>query len=164
MSDTRKPMPVDEWHASNEYLQCSAKQRFWLDTLISNGFDYTAATVAAFGCKSVKNAQIFSHAVRRARVVKAALNLYLRKTELDCDIEETFKQYQRAEPGSVAAQRLWSQLLRLKYGMKPETEPESVQPKTDDPRIPADRLEVWIDKSTGLAIGYRAADGQAVKL
>lgn len=164
MSDTRKPMPVDEWRASKEYLQCSPKQRLWLDTLISNGFDYTGATVAAFECKSVKNAQIFSYSVRRSRVVKSALNLYLRKTELDCDLEESFRQFHRAEPGSIAAQRFWAQILRLKYGMKPETEHGPVQPKADDSLIPADRLEVWIDKTTGFAIGYRAADGQTVKL
>jgi hypothetical protein len=165
MSHTRKPLAVDEWHASKEYLQCSVKQRLWLGALVSNGFDYTAATVAAFGCKSVKNAQIFSYAVRRARAVKAALNLYLRKTELDCDIEETFKQYQRAEPGSVAAQRLWSQLLRLKYGVRAELEADDSQPEPAkaDSRIPPDYLEVFQDKA-GVVIGYRAANGEAVKL
>lgn len=162
MSDTRKPLAVDEWHASKEYLQCSAKQRLWLDTLVSNGFDYTAATVAAFGCKSLKNAQIFSHAVRRARVVKAALNLYLRKTELDCDIEETFKQYQRAEPGSVAAQRLWSQLLRLKYGLRSEPEAESAA-AAKVPRVPGGAT-LYYNKNSGKVVGYRTTDGQDVQL
>jgi hypothetical protein len=163
-------MPVDEWHASNEYLQCSAKQRFWLDTLISNGFDYTAATVAAFGCKSVKNAQIFSYAVRRARVVKAALNLYLRKTELDCDLEESFRQFHRAEPGSIAAQRFWAQILRLKYGVRAELEPESdpepaykkSEPKPTDSRIPPGAKPLR-DKGGNLK-GYVTPDGQFVQL
>jgi hypothetical protein len=161
MSDTRKPMAANEWHATKEYLGCSAKQKLWLDTLVSNGFDYTAATVAAFECKSVKNAQIFSHAVRRARVVKVALNLYLRKTELDCDIEETFRQYQRAEPGSVAAQRLWSQLLRLKYGVRSEIEAEPEAAKA--PQVP-ERATVYYDRNSGKVVGYRTADGVDVQL
>src|SRR5665213_1255787 len=76
MSDTTKPksmMTLDELKQTPEYADCSDKMKLFLVTLIENGFNYTAATRAAF---KTKDPAKYSWAVRNWPAVRHALNVY----------------------------------------------------------------------------------------
>jgi hypothetical protein len=104
--------------------------------------------------------------------VQALLRAFLNsgKSEHELDLEEIQTHLDHAEPGSVAAQRLLALKNSLKRGIKPERDPEeAAEPAAErkhepESQVPADALEVWSDKATGVVIGYRAASGVAVKL
>jgi hypothetical protein len=66
-------MTLDEFKQTPEFDACSDKVKLWLVTAIENGFDYTAATRAAF---TAKDPQKFSYAVRNWPAVQAALNVW----------------------------------------------------------------------------------------
>jgi hypothetical protein len=125
MSETKGAISLAELQASTEYLACTPKMQVWLTTLIQSNFDYKLATVKAFNCKNLRQAHIFSYAVRKWPVIRAALNLYLGRSEQDvflADLQETIR---RAPKGSVAQVRAQALYARLKFGVStPDSEPE----------------------------------------
>lgn len=159
-------MPLDQWKRSPEFRACTDKQQRWLLAVIETDGDYTAATLAAYGSKNARQAQIFSYAVRDVARVKAALDIYLGKMPLDVLLDDVNRNLRRAEKGSVAASRLLAQKERL-LGLAPvrdDDEPEAPEaPAPADPRIPDDALKVWVDRNN-VVIGFRDANGQDVRL
>ena len=170
-AETKSAMTLEEFKLTPEYAACSDKMKLWLVTLIENGFDYTAATASAFDCTYPR---VFSYAVRNWAKVRAALNLYLGRSEQDVFLDELQKTIRRAPLGSDRQVRAQALYARLKWNVQSPASEEPEAPATSiskskalapaDPRIPPDHLEVWSDPKTGVAIGYRAADGTPVKL
>jgi len=64
-SITKGVITLAELQQSPEYVACSDKMKFWLVTLIENGFDYTAATAVAFTCKYPRCSRMRSETGRR---------------------------------------------------------------------------------------------------
>lgn len=164
--ETKGVMAFDELQQSPEYAACSDKMKLWLQTLISSDFNYKLATATAYNCKNLRQAHVFSYAVRKWPVIRAALNLYLGRSEQDVFLEDLKETIRRSPVGSDRHVRAQALYARLKFGVsessaEPEAEPVPVIP---DSRVPTDHLEVWSDPKTGVVIGYRAANGDAVKL
>jgi hypothetical protein len=177
---TRKPQPLTlaALQASPEYIACSPKMQVWLTTLITNGFQYTDATVAAYPtCKSRETARVFSHAIRHWPKIQAALNLYLNKSEREILLDKVRNAIRNAEAGSIAEQRLLAQEERLLFGGTPDAEDDN-EPTTENPKpqtidcgvtaAPAtSRVPVGatpLVDAEGVVRGYRTADGQYVQL
>src|SRR5258708_5720615 len=117
MKTISKPvMTRTEFEATPEFLSCTPKQHVWLRTLIENGFDYTAATEAAYGCSNPRNARLFGYAVRRQVRIVAALQVYLGTTPREALLEEVLRGLKHTELGSVAHSRLLAQKERLILG------------------------------------------------
>lgn len=162
-------MSLDEWKRSPEFRACTDKMQRWLLAVIETDGDYTKATLTAYECKSPRQAQIFSYAVRDVPRVKAALDLYLGKTPLDVLLEEVNDGIRHADRHTVSYQRLCAQkerLLRQILGLAPvkdDDEPEIPRPAgQQDSRVPAGATPL-ID-GNGVVRGYRTADGQYVQL
>lgn len=88
MSDKTKMkgvMTLAELQQTPEYADCSDKMKLWLGTLFENGFDYVAATAAAFTCK---DPQAFSSSVRQWPAVRAVLNVYRGLSAFDIWMED----------------------------------------------------------------------------
>jgi len=165
-----------EFEATREFSRCTAKQKVWLQTFIANGGEAVQATVAAFNCTDVRHAQIYSYAVLRSLKIRAALNLYLGKSEREIEtqkeqtsraklLRKVRQNLREAEPGSIAAQRLLAQEERLVFGGKSEAEdePQTASKPEPESRVPAG-MAAWYDKDTGVVIGYRTPDGKDVQL
>jgi hypothetical protein len=166
---SRGLMPLDQFKHSPEFRVCTEKQQRWLLSVIESNGDYTAATLAAYGCKTARQAQIFSYAVREVARVKDALNLYLGKTPLDALLDEVIANLRRAEPGSVSAQRLLAQKERLILGLAPvkdedgsDADPETSRPAPDR-RIPPGCRPVR-RRTTNELLGYLTPEGERVPI
>ena len=146
-------MTLRELQASLEYRACSDKAQRWITVLIQSN-DYTAATEAAFTCKSRRIAQAFSHAIRKWARVRACLNLYHGVSPHEAQLEdarlerikllrEVKRHLRSSEPGSVASQRLLAQKERLLFGGEPEAETaETETPQTSAPSEAKHRFSV----------------------
>jgi hypothetical protein len=168
VTKTRGVITLSDLQASPEYLACSSKMRLWLTTLIENGFDYPAATAAAFNCK---NPRVFSYAVRNWTKVRAALNLYLGRSEQDAFLDDLQKTIRRAPAGSDRQVRAQALFARLKWNVSSPAsdEPDAPAPSkhktpeaASDSRIPAGATPL-VDGS-GVVRGYRTSDGQYVQM
>jgi hypothetical protein len=173
-SETKGPITLAELQASPEYLACTPKMQVWLTTLIESNFDYKLATATAFNCKNLRQAHVFSYAVRKWPVIRAALNLYLGRSEQDVFLEDLKETIRRAPKGSVAQVRAQALYARLKFGVsegsaEPEAKSESpaaaVESKApvSESRIPAGAYPLY-DKTSGALQGYRTTDGQYIRL
>jgi len=166
-SEPKSKMTLDEFKRTQEYAACSDKMKLWLVTLIENGFDYIAATAAAF---NAKNPRVFSYAVRNWTKVRAALNLYLGRSEQDAFLEELQKTIRRAPSGSDRQVRAQALYARLKWNVQspaseePETPATSHHktPNTANSRVPAGATPLADD--AGVIRGYRLPSGDYVRL
>jgi hypothetical protein len=122
-----------------EWRRCSSKQQVFLSALIESDFNFTRATsLAYYGGGNPKNAQIMSFAVRRAKVIRAALGRYdkLRvRVDRESDLAEIQDQIDHAEKGSTSAQRLISEKLRIKKEIE-LAENEPAVEKQETPKTP----------------------------
>jgi hypothetical protein len=126
-SETKSAMTLDELQQTPEYAACSDKMKLWLQTLISSDFNYKLATATAFNCKNLRQAHVFSFAVRKWPVVRAALRLYLGLSEQDVFLEDLAQTIRRAQKGSVAQVRAQALYARLKFGVStPDSESEPI--------------------------------------
>jgi hypothetical protein len=160
-----------ELQASTAYLACTPKMQLWLTTLIQSNFDYKLATATAFNCKNLRQAHVFSYAVRKWPVIRAALNLYLGKSEQEVFLEDLLQTICRAPRGSVAQVRAQALYARMKFGVNADgAEPEAARPTetpttseaASDSRVPPG-ARPWLDKN-GTVVGYQTPDGQNVQL
>jgi hypothetical protein len=132
--DTKAAITFAEFQASKEYLACTPKMQVWLTTLIESNFDYKLATATAFNCKNLRQAHVFSYAVRKWPIIRTALNLYLGLSEQDvfmADLQETIR---RAPKGSDRHVRALALYARLKFGVaEGSAEPQQGARTTDAP-------------------------------
>jgi hypothetical protein len=146
-SETKSAVSLAALQASPEYLACTPKMQVWLTTLIESNFDYKLATATAFNCKNLRQAHVFSFAVRKWSVIRAALNLYLGRSEQDAFLEDLKETIRRAPKGSDRQVRAQALYARMKWGVsnpasdKPEaaskTEPSTAKPAAASVAPPA---------------------------
>jgi hypothetical protein len=159
-------MPLAQFKQSPEFRACTDKQQRWLLALVETGGDYTAATLTAYGSKNARQAQVFSYAVRDVPRVKAALDFYRGLTPLDVLLEEVTRNLNRAEPGSVSAQRLLAQkerLIRQSLGLAPVKDDDESETPATESRVPVGARPVR-HRETGALMGYILPSGEAVQL
>lgn len=176
--------------ASPEWANLTTQQRVWVTVYLATGGSALTATKVAYPkAKSEKNSRVMSYELAKNSRILAALSVAAGKfvpekteTERLAEGEErqrkslirtVQKQLDAAEPGSIAAQKFSDQLERLKIGVKRgpynkadkvKAEQTSVSVVEDStPQVPSDALEVWHDKD-GALLGYRNAEGEAIKL
>ena len=164
----RKAIPIEQLRQTLEFQGLTPKQQLLVESYIASGGDKLFATQSAYQNKTQEFARQNSYFYFANARVKAVLNLWLGKTERELLIEAVEDQIRHAEKGSVAMQRLLSQLATLKFGVPSEAkEPEVAAPasaeRERDARIPADAQKIWLDADDKI-VGYRAADGTDVKL
>jgi hypothetical protein len=156
------PLSLAELQASREYLTCSAKMQVWLTALVTNGFKYTDATVAAFDCKDRESARVFSYAVRNWPKIRAALNLYLGKSEREILLDKVRAALRHTEAGGIAEQRLLAQEERLLFGgTTPAEDDETPKPKATAMGSPSD-VQIFPPQEVVLTVPARYQVGDIV--
>lgn len=168
-------MTVEQLAETPEYSRLKPQQKAWVSRyighLIATGIlDVAHATRGVYHCGLDANNRTLGYQVRDAKRVQAVLKVYWNfgRSERDFAIDELERQIAAAPPGSNSMALLMSQRNSLKFG--PQM-PGSHLPKVPaqdpiarDPRVPPDATEVWRDKVTGALLGYRASNGEAVKI
>jgi hypothetical protein len=154
---------MGELRESREFKALTDKQKIWLTTYLETS-DMKLATSKSYGDKTAPEYRsMLAAKILSSPRIKAALDLvyarsprerFLRDLESDC---RRLKGTARVE-----AQKLFARIS----GFDPQPAgADDVETETcPDPRVPADALEVWCDRVTGVVIGFRSADGTAVKL
>ncbi len=160
-----------------EFGRLSPKMSVWVLTYLQHYIDTgildtLLATNAAYQCQSEKTARVFGYQLLANPKIKAVLHRFFDEAQepapvpMDPERKKLIvlvrKQLRAAEPGSVAAQRLTSQLQGLILGGQEEETAKSVA--VSKAQVPADALETWSDPVTGVVIGYRDSKGEAVQL
>lgn len=174
-------MSLNELEGLSEYAMLTPRQRIFVSALIRNlveigKLDLTAAVQAAYVMASTENARIFAYQLLTKKRIAVVLKRYadFGKTPAETDLAEVETQIAAAKPGSEPASRL----LALKQQLRREiaaaknlrapsavAEPEAKATVAQiDPRVPGDALQVWYDKTSGMLLGYRAANGEAVRV
>ena len=110
-------LTADELKQTPEFLACSPKMRVWLLALLENGFDYPAASAAAFNCTFPEK---FGYAVRNWPAVRAALAVVFRWSDRDVMLDEIKRDIRRAPVGSDRRVRAQAIYARLRYDLPPE--------------------------------------------
>jgi hypothetical protein len=116
-------LTADELKQTPEFLACSPKMRVWLLALLENGFDYTAASAAAFNCTFPEK---FGYAVRNWPAVRAALAVVFRWSDRDVMLDEIKRDIRRAPVGSDRRVRAQAIYARLRYDLPPEADEHAV--------------------------------------
>jgi hypothetical protein len=117
MPEIKSVTTLHEFQATPEYLACTPKMQVWLTTLIESNFDYKLATATAYNCKNLRQAHVFSYAVRKWPIIRAALNVYLGKSERDSFLEDLEQTIRRAPKGSDRQVRAQALYARMKFGV-----------------------------------------------
>jgi hypothetical protein len=137
---TKALLTIEQLRQSPEFLACTAKAQTWIIALVESGsrFDYKAATLAAYDCKSPRQAQIFSHAIRKWPSIRRVLALYLGLSEKDQFLEDLQQTIRHAPEGSIAKVKAMSLFARLKFCVGEDGAPEAAASKTPTAPAPAD--------------------------
>lgn len=172
-----KRMPLSELESSMEYLKLSPKMRVFVSSyigtfLMSGNLEPTFAAHQAYDCKDDESARPQGHRLMQNQKIKDCLKVYFDygKSEREKDLEQVEIAIRKAEPGSVAHQRLLSIRTTIKtaasyngQAIEPSTSGPAVHPESaKDSRIPKDAVSVF--KKDGVVIGYKLADGRKVRL
>jgi hypothetical protein len=168
------PMPWSEFASCAAWLSLTAKQKAWTVAMLATG-DSVLSTRLSYDCASVRQAEIMAREIRNMPAIRRAMAVISRQPIPTVEpeperirnrlIAAVRKHLRAAEPGSVAAAKFAAQLERLLLGVKTgrrvldesETEDEL---KSQIPK----GATAWYDKTTGVVIGYRTADGKDVQL
>jgi hypothetical protein len=151
--------------SSAAYAACTGQQRVYVVAVLANGGDSISACRAAYATRDAHQAQVMAWEVAKKPNVVDAIALAngtaSEEPTREQLIEECRRQLRRAKPGSVAASRLLFQLERLTM---PDAKPAEQEQPEPAKTVPADAIQIWRDRKTGAAIGYRAANGEAIPL
>jgi hypothetical protein len=163
---------------SPQWAALTPSQKIWIVVRLATG-SALDATLAGYKAKSEANARVLSYELAKNPSIVAALNVAMGKTPAPATVKnerarlvrEVRKQLRAAEEGSVAASRLSAQLERLILPAQeitsypvPSTDSQLNAKASSPSQVPADALEVFSDPVSGVAIGFRAANGEVVKL
>lgn len=107
---------VDQLKASREWSALSPARKSWVTEYINCG-DAFAATRTAYPTATEKSVRCMAYELRKNSDIVAALEFYHGGITREVLIAEVREAIRCAEPGSVAHQRLLSQLERLVFGM-----------------------------------------------
>jgi hypothetical protein len=106
----------DQLTQSREWSRLSPARKVWVTEYIKCG-DAFAATKVAYPSATEKSVRCMSYELRKTPEIVAALEFYRGGITRDVLIAEVREAVRNAAPGSVAHQRLLSQLERLILGM-----------------------------------------------
>jgi hypothetical protein len=147
----RKPMLVETLRLTPEYARLTTKQKLLVDTFIASG-DRIFSTNTAYDHQSAEAGRMNSYRhFANARVV-AVLNVWLKKTEKEIQLDIAEAQFKKAKAGSEPAFNFLNLITRLK---KEIAEEESVH------RVVPDDAQGDLIKD-GVVVGYRDASGRDV--
>ena len=170
-----------------EFGHLSPKMAVWIMNYVQHfidtgTFDPLAATMAAYSVKNEENGRILGYQLLGNLKIITVLNRFFGRTP-----EQSFlKQVERAihkrklTVAQVTALRFYAELNGWSSGINwPDSSKTKIadalggsEPSTDSQpnaeasphQVPADALEVFTDPVSGVTIGFRAANGEAVKL
>jgi hypothetical protein len=102
-SITRKTMPIEDLRREAVYLALTPKQKLLVETVIGNGGDKVRAVLGAFQYKNENSALKNSYAYFKNPRVVAVLNVWLKKTEKEIQLDIAEAQFRKAKAGSEPA-------------------------------------------------------------
>jgi hypothetical protein len=128
-------VPWEVIWASSAWLGCSKPEQNWLTYVLAN-HDFLEATRLAYKCKSAQSNKVLSYELRRRESIKRVLAIAAGQTVAVPDeqpkpkrdrareklVATVRKHLRAAQPGSIAASKLLSQLEKLTV---PSPEPEA---------------------------------------
>ena len=165
--------------SSAEFRHLTRQQKLWLVGYLTNGSDSLAATRRAYPGATPKSQAVMASQILHAPGIVDALEVWKwrsanARTQL---LSQAEYQLAHCDPGSVSAQRLLSQIERLTIGIphgRRALEDEDLDAEVHETPAPAENVAAtpqipegataWYDKTTGVMIGYRSADGRDVQL
>jgi hypothetical protein len=150
--------------ASAPFRRMTGPQQAWLLEYLRTGSIH-AATRAAYRDAKNSSQATMAYQIQKSQAILDCLDWYRFRdatSSRQALIDLVRKQLDAAEPGSVSAQRLCSQLQSLTLGAKTAPEPETPRPALPDSKVPTGATPL-VD-GNGVVRGYRTADGQYVQL
>ncbi len=134
-----KPMSWECFTASPYWNSLSPSRQAWVTAYIANGGDFLAATRIAYPKATEKSSRCMAYELRRTPEILDAIEFYHGGVTREVLLSEVQSAIRKAEPGSVAHQKLLAQKERLALGIKlgPHTvdddddEPEDSQPTVE---------------------------------
>ena len=88
MRATKQPLTVEQLRLTPEFRKLTAAQKMMLETYIASGGDKILAVRSAYSTKSHEVARVMSYEAFESTRVRAAINLWERKTGFDIFIEK----------------------------------------------------------------------------
>ena len=165
---TKEPMTLEAFHAEMAYKTLTPRQRKMLDEYLTNGYDRTAAILAAYSVSNRRTAQQQAPKYFASRSMLAALAVYF-----GTDDREQFKAMliravhsHRLTPQDAVVLRLLAQTSGfVGKDSEPEVPTESKIPSTSAPdtRVPVGCRAIR-KKGTGRVVAYLAPTGERVDL
>jgi hypothetical protein len=127
MATAVQPTPVswDQLIASSAWSALSSARKVWVTAYLSNGSDALAATRTSYPTATEKSIRCMSYELRKVPEIVACIEFYHGGVTREVLLSEVREAIRKAEPGSIAHQRLLAQLERLALG-------EKSQPEVDD--------------------------------
>src|ERR1700728_2577529 len=112
---TAPQMTLEALQQTPEFRRLSPKIALWVSTYVANfimggSLDPLFATRSSYDCSSDKSSRAFGYEILENKKVQAVLKVYFNfgRTEREIDLEQIEEALTKAEPGSVAHQRLLS--------------------------------------------------------
>jgi len=156
-----QPMSWETFTASPYWKGLSPARQVWVTVYVSNGGDALAATKAAYPEAKEKSVRCMSYELRKTPEIVDALEFYRGGVTREVLLAECRAQLRRAEPGSVSAQRLLSQLERLVLGIKPG--PRGVDEDTEPEVAPGKKVgDIIYQGATKLRVTEVSATGKVL--
>jgi hypothetical protein len=161
----QSPMKLEEIIKTREFAVLTAKQKTFISQLIATGLAsgrYNGTAAAAFSY-TTKFPSVMACQLLKQRKIKRVMDLHFRRSNLDSildDLKTAARKSARAGTLNSRTVKLLAAFERyvLEHGGHAVAEASAAK------QVPADALEVWTDKNTGVVIGYRDADGEPVRL
>jgi len=151
---TQITMFKEDFHASKNYLSLTSGQRRWIDIFIETS-DPNRATREAYGATDDAYIAMFTRKIETSPRIIAALDLFFARSPREKFLRDLQTDIARAKGvAKIEARRLYAKVAGLDGS---ESEPAA------ESRIPEGGT-AWYDRTTGVVIGYRTADGTDVQL
>ena len=156
-------MAKTDFVKSVQYLALTEGQRKWVDIFIETS-NANLSTRQAYNATDDAYIAMFTRKIETSPRIIAALDLFFARTPRERFLRDLQNDIAHSTGvAKIEARRLYAKITGIDGLPTDETEALAAT-VIADARVPADHLEVWSDKKTGVVIGYRAADGTAVKL
>jgi hypothetical protein len=160
MATATQPMPMswEQFTASHVWNALSPARKCWLTAYVANGGDALDATRQAYPTATEKSIRCMSYELRKAPEILDAIEFYNGGVTREVLMAEVREAIRKAEPGSVAHQKLLAQRERLAIGIK--TGPHVVDDDDDAPEDSQPTSEASPTKFfVGQLVNERGPDG-----
>jgi hypothetical protein len=108
----------DQFSASSQWSALSPARQRWVTAFLANGGNALAATRLAYPDAKEKSIRCMSYEIRKLPEILDALEVYHGGPTREVLLAEVRAAIRKAEPGSVAHQKLLAQRERLVLGIK----------------------------------------------